>query len=66
MQIKLQYDANGGTEWLRYLHLPELPTKGQVLDVGGGMMLEVMEVTATPTSLYQGGVAIVRPLSEAA
>jgi hypothetical protein len=67
MQVKLVYDdANGGTEFLRCLQLDEVPTKGQVLDVGGGVMLEVIEVTPAPDGGSQKASALVRPLRAAA
>jgi hypothetical protein len=65
MKVKLVYEAQGETELLRYLQLQEFPTKGQVLDVGGGVMLEVIEATATPESTFQKVIATVRPLKAA-
>lgn len=65
MQIKLVYDGQGGTESMRFLQLPEFPTKGQVLDVGGGLMLEVTQVTVTPESMFQQAVAVVRLMKAA-
>lgn len=62
MQVKLLYEAQGETELLRYLQLEDLPTKGQVLDIGGGALLEVLHVTPTPESMLQKVIATVRPL----
>jgi hypothetical protein len=64
MQVKLVYDGKGGTELLKFLQLEHLPTKGEVLDMGGGAMLEVMQVTLTPESMFQKAVALVRALKE--
>lgn len=65
MQVKLVYDGKGGTELLRYLQLEEVPRKGQVLDIGAGVQLEVMQVTLTPESMFQKAVALVRRLRHA-
>ena len=65
MQVKLEYDGQGGTELMRCVQLQEFPTKGDVLDVGGGVMLEVIQVTPTPESM-QKAIALVRPLTAAA
>ena len=66
MQVKLIYDGKGGTEFLRYLQLTELPATGQVLDVGGGVMLQVLQVTSTPESMFQKAVALVRVITAGA
>jgi hypothetical protein len=66
MQIKLLYDASGETGTRKYVQLPELPRKGQVLDIGGGIRLEVVEVTPTPKSMFQKAIAVVRRLKAAA
>ena len=66
MQVKLVYDeGHAGTDLMKYLQLEEFPTKGQVLDVGGGLKLEVLQVTPTPESMFQKAVALVRPVTSA-
>lgn len=65
MQIKLQYESDLDAQALPYIDLSKLPREGEILDVGAGITLEVMEVTRTPSSADHVAVVHVRFLQAA-
>ena len=65
MQFKLQYETDLGQQALPYIDLTEFPREGEVLDIGAGVTLQVLEVTKTPSSGNHAAIAYVRSLTEA-
>ena len=65
MQIKLQYEGDLDAQALPYIDLSDLPREGQILDVGAGITLEVLEIMKTPSSADHVAVVNVRFLQAA-
>ncbi len=65
MQIKLQYESDLDAQALPYIDLSKLPRQGEILDVGAGITLEVLEITKMPSSADHVAVVHVRFLQAA-